>query len=160
MMDEAFHDALLFVDGVSSIGCLPFEMDLWGVDLAVTGSQKGLMLPPGLGILGVSTKALKAFETVTMRRAHFEFSDQLKNNETGYYTPTLRRSNCCTACVRRWPALRRRAPRTSSPATAALPLACVRRCKPGGLRCAPKARRYIPIPSPRSAHPKVSTPAM
>ena len=88
VIDEAFHEALLFVDGVSSIGCLPFEMDAWGVDLAVTGSQKGLMLPPGLGILGVSPKALKASETATMRRAYFEFSDQVKNNETGYYPYT------------------------------------------------------------------------
>ncbi len=88
VIDEAFHEALLFVDGVSSIGCLPFEMDAWGVDLAVTGSQKGLMLPPGLGILGVSPKALKASETATMRRAYFEFSDQIKNNETGYYPYT------------------------------------------------------------------------
>lgn len=91
VMDEAFHDALLFVDGVSSIGCLPFEMDDWGVDLAVTGSQKGLMLPPGLGILGVSAKALKASETATMRRAYFDFSDQVKANETGNfpYTPPV-----------------------------------------------------------------------
>ncbi len=91
VMNEAFHDALLFVDGVSSIGCLPFEMDEWGVDLAVTGSQKGLMMPPGLGILGVSPKAMKAAETAKMRRAYFEFSDQVKNNETGYfpYTPPV-----------------------------------------------------------------------
>ncbi len=51
-LDESFHDALLFVDGVSSIGSIDFRMDEWGVDLAVTGSQKGLMLPAGLGILG------------------------------------------------------------------------------------------------------------
>lgn len=91
VMDEALHDALLFVDGASSIGCLPFEMDEWGVDLAVTGSQKGLMLPPGLGILGVSQKAMKASETATMRRAFFEFSDQVKSNQTGYfpYTPPI-----------------------------------------------------------------------
>jgi alanine-glyoxylate transaminase/serine-glyoxylate transaminase/serine-pyruvate transaminase len=90
-LDDAFHDALLFLDGVSSIGCIPFEMDAWGVDLAVTGSQKGMMMPPGLGILGVSQKALKASQTATMRRAFFEFSDQLKNNETGYfpYTPPV-----------------------------------------------------------------------
>ncbi len=91
MMEEARHGALLFVDGVSSIGCLPFEMGLWGVDLAVTGSQKGFMMPPGLGILGVSAKAIKASETATMRRAYFEFSDQIKGNETGYfpYTPPV-----------------------------------------------------------------------
>jgi alanine-glyoxylate transaminase/serine-glyoxylate transaminase/serine-pyruvate transaminase len=60
-------------------------MDEWGIDLAVTGSQKGLMLPAGLGILGVSAKALEATKTATMRRAYFELSDQLKNNATGYF---------------------------------------------------------------------------
>lgn len=89
LMDAAGHGAMLFVDGVSSIGCLPFNMDLWGVDLAVTGSQKGFMMPAGLGILGVSAKALKASATGNLRRAYFEFSDQVKINETGYfpYTP-------------------------------------------------------------------------
>jgi len=64
-------------------------MDAWGIDLAVTGSQKGFMMPPGLGMLGVSAKALKASETATMRRAYFEFSDQIAANKTGYfpYTP-------------------------------------------------------------------------
>ena len=88
-LDAAQHDALLFVDGVSSIGCIEFRMDDWGVDLAVTGSQKGLMMPAGLGILGVSPKALEASKTATSRRAYFEFSEQLKHNPGGYfpYTP-------------------------------------------------------------------------
>jgi alanine-glyoxylate transaminase/serine-glyoxylate transaminase/serine-pyruvate transaminase len=88
-LDECFHDALLFVDGVSSIGSIDFRMDEWGVDLAVTGSQKGLMLPAGLGILGVSDKAMAAAETATMRRAYFEFADMVKMNAGGYfpYTP-------------------------------------------------------------------------
>ena len=88
-LDENFHDALLFVDGVSSIGSLEFNMDAWEVDLVVTGSQKGLMLPAGLGILGVSEKALEAAKTSKMRRAYFEFSDMLKMNADGYfpYTP-------------------------------------------------------------------------
>lgn len=89
VLDDAFHDALLFVDGVSSVGALAFRMDDWSVDLAVTGSQKGLMLPAGLGILGVSQKALAASKTATMRRSYFEFGDQLKHNAGGYfpYTP-------------------------------------------------------------------------
>jgi len=88
-LDENFHDALLFVDGVSSIGSLDFRMDEWEVDLIVAGSQKGLMLPAGLGILGVSEKALEASKTSTMRRAFFEFSDMLAMNAGGYfpYTP-------------------------------------------------------------------------
>jgi len=88
-LDDANHPALLFADGVSSIASIDFRMDDWGVDLAVTGSQKGLMLPAGLGILGVSAKAMEAAKTSTMRRAYFELSDQIKNNATGYfpYTP-------------------------------------------------------------------------
>ncbi len=88
-LDDAGHDALLFVDGVSSIASIDFRMDDWGVDLAVTGSQKGLMLPAGLGILGISEKALEASKTSTMRRAYFEFRDMLATNATGYfpYTP-------------------------------------------------------------------------
>jgi alanine-glyoxylate transaminase / serine-glyoxylate transaminase / serine-pyruvate transaminase len=88
-MDDAFHDALLFVDGVSSVGSIDFRMDDWGVDLAVTGSQKGLMCPAGLGILAVSEKAITASKTATMRRAYFEFSDMMATAKTGYfpYTP-------------------------------------------------------------------------
>ncbi|TCM85851.1 aminotransferase class V-fold PLP-dependent enzyme [Rhodovulum steppense] len=88
-LDESYHDALLFVDGVSSIASIDFRMDEWGVDLAVTGSQKGLMLPAGLGVLAVSEKAMAASKTATMRRAYFEFSDMVTLNATGYfpYTP-------------------------------------------------------------------------
>ena len=88
-LDAAFHDALLFVDGVSSVASIDFRMDDWGVDLAVTGSQKGLMLPAGLGILAVSQKAMEASKTATMRRAYFEFADMVKLNADGYfpYTP-------------------------------------------------------------------------
>jgi alanine-glyoxylate transaminase/serine-glyoxylate transaminase/serine-pyruvate transaminase len=88
-MDQAFHPALLFVDGVSSVASIDFRMDDWGVDLAVTGSQKGLMCPAGLGILGVSPKAMEAAKSATMRRAYFEFRDMVSLNATGYfpYTP-------------------------------------------------------------------------
>lgn len=90
-IDAAGHPALLYVDGVSSIGSLEFRMDDWGVDLAITGSQKGLMLPPGLGILGVSAKALARVETARSPRSYFDLRDQLKHNATGYfpYTPPL-----------------------------------------------------------------------
>ncbi|MDD9732544.1 aminotransferase class V-fold PLP-dependent enzyme [Mameliella sp. AT18] len=88
-LDSTFHDALLFVDGVSSIGSMDFRMDDWGVDLAVTGSQKGMMMPAGLGILGVSQKALEASKTATMRRAYYDFADMRAFNADGYfpYTP-------------------------------------------------------------------------
>jgi alanine-glyoxylate transaminase/serine-glyoxylate transaminase/serine-pyruvate transaminase len=88
-MDACGHPALLFVDGVSSIGSLDFRMDDWRVDLAVTGSQKGLMCPAGLGILAVSARALEAAKSATMRRAYFEFNDMAATARTGYfpYTP-------------------------------------------------------------------------
>lgn len=88
-LNEAYHDALLFVDGVSSVASIDFRMDEWGVDLAVAGSQKGLMLPAGLGILAVSAKGLEASRSATSRRAYFRFEDMLGLNESGYfpYTP-------------------------------------------------------------------------
>ena len=61
-MDAAGHPAMLFVDGVSSIGSMDFRMDDWGVDIAITGSQKGFMLPAGLAIVGFSEKAMAAIE--------------------------------------------------------------------------------------------------
>ena len=94
-MDAAGHPALLFVDGVSSIGSLDFRMDDWKVDGAITGSQKGLMLPAGLGIACVSQKALEAQKAARnnnpLRRAYFDFDDQSKANKDGYfpYTPSL-----------------------------------------------------------------------
>jgi len=88
-MDAVGHPAMLFVDGVSSIGSIPFHMNAWGVDLAITGSQKGLMCPAGLGILAASARALEAAKTATGRRCYLDFSDMLKMNADGYfpYTP-------------------------------------------------------------------------
>jgi alanine-glyoxylate transaminase/serine-glyoxylate transaminase/serine-pyruvate transaminase len=90
-LDAANHPALLFVDGVSAIGSIPFEQEEWGVDLAVAGSQKGFMLPAGLGFLGVSDKALaiNASNSEKMPRSYFAFDDMIKLNDTGYfpYTP-------------------------------------------------------------------------
>ena len=87
-MDAAKHGALLMVDGVSSIGSMPFEMGAWGVDLAVAGSQKGFMLPVGLCIVGVSAKALAAMDTATLPRTFFDFRDMLKSYAAGGYPYT------------------------------------------------------------------------
>jgi alanine-glyoxylate transaminase / serine-glyoxylate transaminase / serine-pyruvate transaminase len=90
-MDKVGSPALLFVDGVSSIASIDFQQEAWGVDLAVTGSQKGLMLPPGLAMLSVSAKALEAAAHATMERCYFSFADQIKANDAGYfpYTPPV-----------------------------------------------------------------------
>jgi alanine-glyoxylate transaminase/serine-glyoxylate transaminase/serine-pyruvate transaminase len=90
-IDGVGHPALLYVDAVSAIASLPFEMDAWGVDLVVTGSQKGLALPPGLGIVCASQKALACVEGATCPRSFFDFTDMMKANATGYfpYTPPI-----------------------------------------------------------------------
>ncbi|HYT04191.1 MAG TPA: aminotransferase class V-fold PLP-dependent enzyme [Gemmatimonadales bacterium] len=90
-IDAAGHPALLYVDGVSSIGSIDFRMDDWKVDVAITGSQKGLMLPAGLGIVCASPKALAARDQAKCPRVFFDFGDMLKANATGYfpYTPSL-----------------------------------------------------------------------
>lgn len=90
-LDNARHPALLFVDGVSSIGCYDFRMDEWGVDVAVTGSQKGFMLPPGLAIVGFSPKAMAAVEGARLPRTFFDIRDMAKGYAVnGFpYTPPV-----------------------------------------------------------------------
>lgn len=91
VLDAAKHPALLMVDGVSSVASLDMRMGEWGVDCCVSGSQKGFMLPTGLGILAVSQKALDANKTLNgrMNRCFFSFEDMIKTNDMGYfpYTP-------------------------------------------------------------------------
>jgi alanine-glyoxylate transaminase/serine-glyoxylate transaminase/serine-pyruvate transaminase len=88
-MDAVGHPALLYVDGVSSVACIDFRMDEWGVDLAISGSQKGFMLPTGLAIVAASPKALAATKTAQCRRCFFDFADMIRTNKDGYfpYTP-------------------------------------------------------------------------
>lgn len=89
VLDDLGHPALLFMDGVSSIGSIDFRMDEWGVDVAVSGSQKGFMLPTGLAIVGVSQKALAAKKTAKLPACFFDYNDMIKTNAQGYfpYTP-------------------------------------------------------------------------
>jgi alanine-glyoxylate transaminase / serine-glyoxylate transaminase / serine-pyruvate transaminase len=90
-MNMVGHPAMLYVDGVSSIASLDFRMDEWGVDLAITGSQKGLMLPAGLAIVCASQKTLAAMQDAKCPRGYFDLADQMRANATGYfpYTPVL-----------------------------------------------------------------------
>lgn len=90
-LDAAGHPAMLFVDGVSSIGSMDFRMDEWGVDIAITGSQKGFMLPAGLAIVGFSDKAMKAVETAKLPRTFFDVRDMAKGyaNNAFPYTPPV-----------------------------------------------------------------------
>ncbi len=70
----ARHGALLMVDAVASLGCMPFEMDAWGVDVAMSGSQKGLMTPPGLGFVAVGERARKAHMSAGMRTPYWDWT--------------------------------------------------------------------------------------
>ena len=87
-LDATGHPALLMVDGVSSIASIDFRMDEWGVDLAVSGSQKGFMLPTGLAIVAASQKALAARETARCPRCYFDFGDMMRANKQGYFPHT------------------------------------------------------------------------
>ena len=90
-LNSANHPALLFVDGVSSIGSLDFRMDEWQVDVAVSGSQKGFMLPAGLAIIGISQKVLEMSQSNSFHRCYFDFADMINANKSGYfpYTPPM-----------------------------------------------------------------------
>ena len=72
----AGHDALLMVDTVASLGCMPFEMDAWGVDVAMSGSQKGLMTPPGLGFVAANDRAREVHKTAGLRTPYWDWTDR------------------------------------------------------------------------------------
>lgn len=88
-MNRAKHPALLIVDTISSLGSIDFRHDEWEVDVTVAGSQKGLMLPPGIAFNAVSEKAIAASRTAKLPRAYWDWEQMLKANATGYfpYTP-------------------------------------------------------------------------
>jgi alanine-glyoxylate transaminase/serine-glyoxylate transaminase/serine-pyruvate transaminase len=88
-IDAAGHPALYMVDTISSLASIDYRHDEWGVDVTVAGSQKGLMLPPGLSFNCVSEKALKASQSAKLPRAYWNWDEMLSNNRTGYfpYTP-------------------------------------------------------------------------
>ena len=101
-MDNANHKALLMVDAVSSLASMDFQMDGWGVDIAITGAQKGFMLNTGLAIVGVSPKAMAATKTATLPRCFFDFNDMANANKIGSYpyTPPVQLFNGLRASVK------------------------------------------------------------
>jgi alanine-glyoxylate transaminase/serine-glyoxylate transaminase/serine-pyruvate transaminase len=84
-LDAANQPAMLFVDGVSSIGSIDFRMDEWGVDVAVTGSQKGFMLPAGLVIVGFSDHAIQATKTASLPRTFFDVHGMQTSYKTNVF---------------------------------------------------------------------------
>lgn len=82
-MDAADHPALLMVDTIASMGCMQYEMDQWGVDVTVGGAQKGLMVPPGLGFVWASDKALEVHKSAELRTAYWDWSARM--GDGGHY---------------------------------------------------------------------------
>jgi alanine-glyoxylate transaminase/serine-glyoxylate transaminase/serine-pyruvate transaminase len=89
IMDAVKHPALLMVDSISGLGSLEYEHDAWGIDVSVAGSQKGLMLPPGLGFNAISEKALAVAKANTAMRSYWDWQDVININKVGTwpYTP-------------------------------------------------------------------------
>src|SRR6201999_2239286 len=88
-IDSTKHPALLMVDTISSLGSAPVKHDAWAVDVTVSGSQKGLMLPPGLSFNAISEKALAASKTNKLSRSYWDWQEMLTFNAKGFfpYTP-------------------------------------------------------------------------
>lgn len=88
-IDAANHPALLMVDTISGLASVDFRFDEWGVDVAVSGSQKGLMLPPGISFNAVSPKALEVAKTAGLQKSYWAWDEMMGPNDTGYfpYTP-------------------------------------------------------------------------
>ncbi|MEU6641527.1 aminotransferase class V-fold PLP-dependent enzyme [Saccharomonospora sp. NPDC046836] len=87
-MDDAGHPALLLVDTISSLGSIDYRHDEWGVDVTIACSQKGLMLPPGLGFNALSGKALQAVETASLPRSYWDWRPILEANRRGFFPST------------------------------------------------------------------------
>jgi alanine-glyoxylate transaminase / serine-glyoxylate transaminase / serine-pyruvate transaminase len=89
-IDAAGHPALLMVDTISGLACADYQHDAWGVDVAVSGSQKGLMLPPGISFNALSPKALDAMKTAMLPRSFWAWDEIIEANKSGYwpYTPS------------------------------------------------------------------------
>jgi len=87
-MDEAGHPALLLVDAVSSLGSIDYRHEEWRVDVTVSSSQKGMMLPPGMGFNAIGDKALAASKSARLPRAYWDWQPMLRDNPAGYFPTT------------------------------------------------------------------------
>ena len=89
ILDNLNHDALLMVDSISGLASMNYEHDEWGVDITISGSQKGLMLPPGLSFNAISEKAINASKKSGLKKSYWDWDEHLEFNRTGFfpYTP-------------------------------------------------------------------------
>ena len=144
-IDEARHPALLMVDTISSLASIDYRHDEWGVDVTVAGSQKGLMLPPGLGFNAVSDKALAAAKTAQAARAPTGTGRRCARPATPASSPIRRRPTCCSGCARRCTCCStRRGCRRSSAAIRATPRRRGAPSPAGASKCCAPTRASIP----------------
>ena len=142
-IDRAAHPALFIVDAISSLGSIEFRHDDWQVDVTVSCSQKGLMLPPGLGFNAISEKALKASAEARLPRSYFDWADMLKLEQVGLlpvhagHQPPVRPERGAGDSQRG------RLPATSLRATCVTPRPRERRCERGDSRPSARSRRSI-----------------
>ncbi len=155
-MDAAKHPALLMVDTVASLGCMPFDMDGWGVDVAMCGSQKGLMTPPGLAFVAANERAREIHKTAQTCARSTGTGPSARARSTTRSIAARRRSICCSACARPSTCSRRKG---STPPSAATRCWRKRRARPSANgargRCSPsmwRTRRSGPTPSPASRY--------
>ena len=87
-IDNVKHPALLMVDTVASLGCMPFEMDAWGVDVAMAGSQKGLMTPPGIALVAANAKAMEVHKNANLRTNYWDWTAREGNEHYNKYCGT------------------------------------------------------------------------
>ena len=156
-MDAARHPALLMVDTISSLASIDYRHDEWGVDVTVGGSQKGLMLPPGLGFNAISDKALAAAKAARLPKSYFGWEEMLAANKDGFfpYTPA---TNLLYGLAEAIDMLHEEGLTQSSPVTTAMPRPCAARSGPGAWRSCAGTRSTTPPPSPPFSCPQATTP--
>ena len=147
------HPALLMVDTISSLASTDYRHDEWGVDVTVGGSQKGLMLPPGMSFNAVSDKALAAAQDLQAAEIVLGVGRDDRHEQESASSPTRRRRRCCRASPWRSTCCTRKASTTCSRATTGSPRRRGARYRPGASRSSAAIRNIIRRPSPPSLLP-------
>lgn len=142
-MDKVGHPALLLVDTISSLGSVDYRHDEWKVDVTVSCSQKGFMLPPGLGFNAISEKARAAAKTNKMPRSYWDWEEMLKPNAAGFF-PTRRPRTCFTACAKPSRCCSRKGWRRCSPVTSVSRPPPAPPSRIGASKCCVSNHRNIP----------------
>ena len=145
-MDRAQHPALLMVDTISSLGSMDYRHEEWGVDVTVGGSQKGVMLPPGLSFNAISEKALAANKSAKMGRVlRWDWQEMLKPNRSGFFPSTRRRQIFCGDYGKRWPCCMKKGWTMRFTAISAMLKPRARLLKRGDWKCGVSSPRNIPV---------------